>query len=132
MQLAELKVLEELDVTDCGLTGDYTAKSPFAFIYLSNLSPLHTSAKKHPVIPPVVFKLPSLVRLKLDNNMLAGAIPSNISALTSLKFLDLAHNELTSGVQNIAGLTQLAHVDLGFNKLSGVTCNMCSQTMVTL
>ncbi len=62
-------------------------------------------------IPPAIFELANLKKLKLNGNKLTGAISANISALTQLQELRLDQNAfigaLTNSLQDLQNLTVL-------------------------
>ena len=83
----------------------------------------------------------SITNLTLDQNQLTGTIPSSISALTDLQFLDLYQNKLTGTIpSSISVLTDLQVLVLPQNKLTGsipssisaltqlVNCDLTSQS----
>ncbi|XP_002973336.2 piriformospora indica-insensitive protein 2 [Selaginella moellendorffii] len=62
----------------------------------------------------------SLISLDISDSQLRGAIPSNLGALPSLRFLGLARNELTGAIpRELARLDQLAEINLSENSLAG-------------
>ena len=54
----------------------------------------------------------------MPNVGLGGAVPAEIWRLTSLRELDLHHNQLTSLPTEIGQLTSLKWLDLGWNRLT--------------
>lgn len=67
-----------------------------------------------------VEDLKNLMELDLDNNKLAGSIPSGIWSLTHLTDLDLSDNLFAGNIPpEIGNLTELTDLDLRDNQLSG-------------
>ncbi|KAJ0041868.1 hypothetical protein Pint_19310 [Pistacia integerrima] len=61
---------------------------------------------------------PNLESFSMVQSYLSGSIPSQIGALSKLKFLSLSNNNLTGSIHSILGdLTNLEHLDLSSNKL---------------
>eukprot|EP00957_Ditylum_brightwellii_P101026 7700249-Ditylum_brightwellii.AAC.1 len=60
-----------------------------------------------------------LEKLRLDNNMLSGPLPSMISQLTMLVELVLNDNALTGDIQEIENLLELQILELQNNMFSG-------------
>jgi leucine-rich repeat protein SHOC2 len=61
-----------------------------------------------------------VVKLKLENFGLTGAVPADIGQLTSLTKLNLLGNQLTSVPAEIGQLTSLEGLDLRYNQLTSV------------
>eukprot|EP00197_Chlamydomonas_leiostraca_P010202 CAMPEP_0202882008 /NCGR_PEP_ID=MMETSP1391-20130828/37396_1 /ASSEMBLY_ACC=CAM_ASM_000867 /TAXON_ID=1034604 /ORGANISM="Chlamydomonas leiostraca, Strain SAG 11-49" /LENGTH=74 /DNA_ID=CAMNT_0049564791 /DNA_START=147 /DNA_END=368 /DNA_ORIENTATION=- len=55
----------------------------------------------------------------MDHNQLEGPLPSHISALPSLKVLNLSHNQITELPHEITQITGLELLDVSDNALSG-------------
>lgn len=124
-ELLELNNLKEFTLTNGELTGTMrVALSHTTHSKSTCQQPCHFLLA---VIPPVVFKMKALTSLDLGNNKISGPIPASISALTSLKTLQLSYNQLTSGLEHLAVLPELANLHLGVNKFSG-TYNYCRNT----
>ena len=71
-------------------------------------------------IPSTISGLTSLRYLDLDRNSLVGTIPSTISGLRSLQALDLSSNLLSGTIPSaIGGLTSLQTLWFSNNLLSG-------------
>ncbi|XP_054783691.1 protein STRUBBELIG-RECEPTOR FAMILY 7-like [Prosopis cineraria] len=69
----------------------------------------------------IPYQLPqNLQRLDLSNNQFTGSLPYSISDMTSLTYLNIAHNQLQNGLGDMfQKLSKLATLDLSFNSLSG-------------
>ena len=62
-----------------------------------------------------------VIRLRLNNNNLAGPLPSEIQQLSALQVLHLSSNQLTGPIPaDIGQLEALAELHLGGNQLSGL------------
>ncbi|KAL2330841.1 hypothetical protein Fmac_018422 [Flemingia macrophylla] len=71
-------------------------------------------------IPPCLTALSSLRILDLIGNKLSGEIPADVGKLTRLTVLNLADNALTGKIPpSITHLSSLKHLDLSNNRLSG-------------
>ncbi|XVE60130.1 hypothetical protein DITRI_Ditri05aG0102500 [Diplodiscus trichospermus] len=83
-------------------------------IYLQNLRNISGS------FPLLVFGLPKLKFVYLENNKLSGQIPLNIGNLSQLQALSLAGNRFTGPIPtSIYELTQLTQLNLAKNLLTG-------------
>ena len=61
-----------------------------------------------------------IISISLTSNNLNGPLPSSISALSGLKYLNLSNNQLTGSLSHdISNLSQLMFLLLGDNQLSG-------------
>ena len=67
---------------------------------------------------PDLSALSSLTFLDLRGNRLTGQVP-DLSPLPNLTHLDLRTNELSGSIPDLGVLSSLTHLDLGFNRLSG-------------
>ncbi|GJP47927.1 hypothetical protein CLOM_g7097 [Closterium sp. NIES-68] len=70
-------------------------------------------------IPPHLA-LPSLLELQLSNNLFTGPIPPAFTLLTTMSFLDVSNNSLSSGLDVVAQMTWLTGISLHTNNFSGV------------
>nr|AMM43058.1 LRR-RLK [Vernicia montana] len=83
-------------------------------IYLQNLR--NITGK----FPDLLFGLPKLQFIYIENNKLSGQIPSNIGKLTQLGALSFAGNQFTGPIpSSISELTNLTQLKLGNNFLTG-------------
>ncbi|KAF8413162.1 hypothetical protein HHK36_001137 [Tetracentron sinense] len=72
------------------------------------------------VIPSELSHLSALEFLNLSRNHLEGKIPKKIGDMTLLESLDLSGNHLSGEIpQSMSNLSFLAHLDLSYNSLSG-------------
>ncbi|XP_065847238.1 receptor-like protein 12 [Euphorbia lathyris] len=70
--------------------------------------------------PDVLFRLPKLKYVYIENNMLSGQIPTSIGNLTQLYALSLVGNRFIGSIpSSISKLTQLNQLKLGHNFLTG-------------
>ena len=72
-----------------------------------------------------------VVKLRLADMGLGGAVPAVIGQLTSLKMLSFWNNQLTSVPAEIGQLTSLTHLTLGFNQLTSVPAEIGQLTSLT-
>ncbi|XP_022718191.1 DNA damage-repair/toleration protein DRT100-like [Durio zibethinus] len=83
-------------------------------IYLQNLRNISGT------FPDLLFGLPKLKFVYIENNKLSGQLPANIGKLTQLEALSLAGNRFTGPIpSSISELTQLIQLNLGKNFLTG-------------
>ncbi|GAV69423.1 LRRNT_2 domain-containing protein/LRR_4 domain-containing protein/LRR_6 domain-containing protein/LRR_8 domain-containing protein [Cephalotus follicularis] len=83
-------------------------------IYLQNLKNISGQ------FPDLVFGLPNLKYVYIENNKLSGQIPGNIGQLVQLEALSLAGNRFTGPIpSSISALTQLTQLKLEGNLLNG-------------
>ncbi|KAA3472228.1 TMV resistance protein N-like [Gossypium australe] len=106
--LSGLSSLRKLNLRDCNLgEGDI----PSAISCLSSLTRLDLSGNNFNSIPASLTRLSKLETLILSNcslcNIGEGDIPSDISGLSSLKFLGLAGNNFTSIAESLTHLSSL-------------------------
>ncbi|KDP45594.1 hypothetical protein JCGZ_17201 [Jatropha curcas] len=70
--------------------------------------------------PDLLFSLPKLQFVYIENSKLSGQIPSNIGKLTQLGALSLAGNRFAGPIpSSISQLTELTQLKLGGNLLTG-------------
>ncbi|OAY23891.1 DNA damage-repair/toleration protein DRT100 [Manihot esculenta] len=70
--------------------------------------------------PDLIFGLPKLKFVYIENNKLSGQIPNNIRRLTQLEVLSLQGNQFTGSIpSSISELTELTQLKLGKNFLTG-------------
>lgn len=62
----------------------------------------------------------ALQRFKVQNNVIAQAMPSDFSGMVSLTDLSLGLNQFTGSFPSVLPLYSLASIDVGFNQLTGV------------
>ncbi|KAJ8759482.1 hypothetical protein K2173_007095 [Erythroxylum novogranatense] len=83
-------------------------------IYLQNLR--NITGK----FPDLLFGLPELKYVYIENNKLSGQIPENLGKLKKLEALSFAGNQFSGPIpSSISELTQLSQLKLGNNLLSG-------------
>lgn len=71
-------------------------------------------------IPDSVFTQTGLETLNVSNNLLTGAVQSQIGGLTKLKVLNLSNNLMTGVPAEIGQLQNLEVLNLSNNKLTGL------------
>ncbi|XP_015869843.2 leucine-rich repeat receptor-like serine/threonine-protein kinase BAM1 [Ziziphus jujuba] len=70
--------------------------------------------------PEVLFGLPNLKFVYIENNGLSGKLPENIGKLSQLEALSFAGNRFTGSIpSSISNLTHLTQLKLGGNFLTG-------------
>ncbi|GMI88679.1 hypothetical protein like AT1G33590 [Hibiscus trionum] len=70
--------------------------------------------------PDILFGLPKLLYVYIENTKLSGQIPVSIGRLTQLEALSLAGNRFSGPIpSSISKLTQLTQLNLGKNLLTG-------------
>ncbi|GMN56456.1 hypothetical protein TIFTF001_025563 [Ficus carica] len=83
-------------------------------LYLQNLQNISGP------FPDILFGLPNILYVYIDNNKLSGPIPETIGNLTRLGALSLSGNRFTGSIpSSISKLTQLTQLNLGGNLLTG-------------
>jgi Leucine-rich repeat (LRR) protein len=70
--------------------------------------------------PENIFSKTSTVELNLSNNLLTGALQSQIGQLKRLKVLDLSNNKFTGVPAEVGQLTNLEILNLSNNSLTGL------------
>ncbi|KAK4791725.1 hypothetical protein SAY86_032138 [Trapa natans] len=113
---SHLPLLQSLDLSGNSFSGPI----PAAYS-LSNLTRLSLSRNFFSGSIPASLgpSLPGLHELFLDNNAIDGAIPETLNSLTSLVRLELQANKLAGAVPELASLRALSYLDLSDNALSG-------------
>jgi len=86
---------------------------------LTNLK-LHSNKYTHGIVSSGILWLPKLTMLDLSLNWFTGELPTEVSSMTSIKYLVLAHNNFYGQIPPVYGqLVQLQVLDLSYNNLSG-------------
>ncbi|URE08715.1 LRR receptor-like serine threonine-protein kinase [Musa troglodytarum] len=113
-----LSSLEELHLSDCGLTD---LPSSLSHVNLTALATLDISDNLfNSTFPSWLWKLHSLSYLDLSSSMFHGAIPAGIGNLTGLETLYLNNNSLSGPIPiEIGNLNSLELINLTSNLLSG-------------
>lgn len=75
----------------------------------------------------IVMQIPSLLDLRLANNQLKSALPTEVGRLRKLEALDLRGNALTSLPEELAELKCLKTLDVGENQLISLPFEALSQ-----
>ncbi|XP_023766667.1 probable LRR receptor-like serine/threonine-protein kinase At4g36180 [Lactuca sativa] len=71
-------------------------------------------------LPGVLFNLPNLQYVYIENNKLSGRLPENLGNLTRLYALSLEGNGFSGSIpSSISKLTELSQLKLGGNQLTG-------------
>ncbi|OAG08390.1 L domain-like protein [Paraphaeosphaeria sporulosa] len=108
-------------ILNLDLHGNAFRELPLGLGRLPQLSKLNLSRNKLTTDSlAVVFGITTLRELKLAENQLTGALPSQIENLTSLETLDLQANRLSSLPPEIRALTHLKVLNVAENKLTGL------------
>ena len=112
-----IRSLEELDITYNNIQGEIPA---VGFANLSNLVLLDMRGNNFSgSIPPLLFHLPLLQCLYLDDNSLSGEVPEEIGNLSRLQELSLSGNRFSDGMLlSVLSLKGLELLDLSHNDLS--------------
>lgn len=71
-------------------------------------------------VPEYVFKMSTLEELNISNNILTGAIQSQIGQLKKLKVLNASNNQMTGVPAEVGQLINLQVLDLSNNQLTGL------------
>ncbi|XP_071715855.1 probable LRR receptor-like serine/threonine-protein kinase At1g74360 [Rutidosis leptorrhynchoides] len=116
--LLNLESLYYLDLSRNGFGGDI---QPIfgQFSQLNNLL-LHANGYTNGLHSSSILKLQNISRLDLSFNNFSGALPSEISQMTSLRFLILAGNRFSGSIPSEFGnINGLQALDLSMNELNG-------------
>lgn len=112
-ELAALKSLRELDLSDCDLHGSI----PEQVASMPSLEKINLGGNGLDRTVPS-FSSPNLRELNAQHNQLEGVLPDSLPP--NVMLLDLSHNELTGTIPlAVEQLQNLAYLDLGFNHLEG-------------
>lgn len=107
--------LESILITTKGMVIEYTP-SVLNLVASIDLSKNDLSGE----IPTELTELLGLIFLNLSRNHITGRIPENIGRLTRLESLDLSWNSLAGEIPSgISDLHFLSHLNLSYNNLSG-------------
>lgn len=111
-------LLQELDVTDCGVTGSIPDNIG-TYLSLEVLAMGKNDITG--TIPASLSNLKKLTHLIISENKFTGTFPSLVLNLKSLWMLGLGGNKFTGKIPNEIGdkLPNLGYLDLGFNQLEG-------------
>ena len=128
-QIGQLVNLDYLVLADNELSGEIPAEIGNDFRILT--LPQSSFVQHHGIldlsnnrlsgkIPPEMGDCAVLVELRLNGNLLTGAIPAELANLTNLTTLDLSSNRLNGSVPAQLGASSLLQgLNLAFNMLSG-------------
>ncbi|MCX6739794.1 MAG: leucine-rich repeat domain-containing protein [Candidatus Parcubacteria bacterium] len=87
---------------------------------VKNANKLDLSNQNLTKVPDYVFKMTNLEELNISNNLLTGAIQSQIGQLKKLKILNASNNQMTGVPAEIGQLSNLQVLDLSNNQLTGL------------
>ncbi|KAK7315046.1 hypothetical protein VNO77_33578 [Canavalia gladiata] len=136
-QICALKFLQVMDLADNSLSGKIPNcfnhlnamtlqnKSTYPFIYCDSVN--HRELSTVSMILWLKGRndeyrniLGLVTSIDLSNNKLSGEIPTEITNLDGLVYLNLSHNQLTGHIpQSIGNMGQLLNIDFSQNLLSG-------------
>ncbi|CAN8311742.1 unnamed protein product [Cochlearia groenlandica] len=124
VDLGKNSPLQWLDVSSNKLTGEI----PSGLCYSRNLTKLILFDNSFSgQIPEEIFSCPTLVRVRIQRNLISGTIPAGSGGLPMLQHLELAKNNFTGQVPNdIALSTSLSFIDISFNYLSSLPSSIFS------
>ncbi|KAF9590659.1 hypothetical protein IFM89_036151 [Coptis chinensis] len=120
--LGNLSMLQHLDLSGLNLSSMSSGSLPSSLPSLSGLVLSNCGLDEFPSFLSHANLSLSLVNLDLSNNNLKGSIPQALLNMTSLEYLNLAFNELSSDVPIINELKKLYHLetlDLMGNRFEG-------------
>ena len=96
----------------------------FVFLVANFTSSVSSTTKKSGEIPTALSTLTYLRWLNLGANQFTGTIPDAMSQMTHLTDLDLWRNQLTGTIpESLGDLTRLTHIDISRNQLTGTMPN---------
>lgn len=118
VHLGKNSPLKWLDVSSNKLTGEI----PSGMCYSRNLTKLILFNNSFSgQIPEEIFSCPTLVRVRIQKNLISGTIPAGSGNLSMLQHLELAKNNLTGQIpDDVALSTSLSFIDISFNHLSSL------------
>ena len=106
--------LENLKLVPKGMELEY--EENLGFVKIIDLSSNNLSGS----IPSEISILSELCFLNLSRNQLIGNIPEKIGIMKKLESIDLSQNHLSGEIPlNLSSLTFLGHLNLSYNNLSG-------------
>ncbi|XVF87006.1 hypothetical protein PTKIN_Ptkin18bG0085900 [Pterospermum kingtungense] len=104
----------EIKLSNLGLSGSWG----YNFQSLTSLKELDLSHNNF--AGDISYNIPqNLQRLNLAYNQFTGSVPYAINSMTSLQYLNLAHNQLNQLSDMFAPLSSLSTLDLSFNSFAG-------------
>ncbi|WP_394747082.1 leucine-rich repeat domain-containing protein [Spongiimicrobium salis] len=118
-EIGNLKNLKALDVT-----GGSLSSLPAEIGLLSNLEELYLNNNELTDIPESIGNLENLFALGLRFNQISGTLPTRITELTKLSYLDLHQNSIDKIPTEISRLTQLETLIFHGNDLKTVPQEM--------
>ncbi|MCO5555979.1 hypothetical protein L7F22_009523 [Adiantum nelumboides] len=83
-------------------------------------------------LPPELSNISTLLIMQLDNNHFNGSIPSNYSGLSKLTKLSLRNCNLTGSIPDLSAMSSLGYLDLSQNQLTGQLPSSISQIITTI
>ncbi|KAI5057338.1 hypothetical protein GOP47_0027353 [Adiantum capillus-veneris] len=83
-------------------------------------------------LPPELSNISTLLIMQLDNNHFSGSIPSIYSALSKLTKLSLRNCSLTGTIPDLSAMSSLGYLDLSQNQLTGQLPSSISQVVTTI
>ncbi|KAH7546982.1 hypothetical protein FEM48_Zijuj01G0258800 [Ziziphus jujuba var. spinosa] len=105
----------EIDISNLGLTGNLGYQlQPLSALTILDVSGNNLGGSIPYSLPP------NATRLNFASNIFSGNIPYSLNQITSLKYLNISHNQLQNQLGDIFGsLSSLTTLDLSFNSLTG-------------
>ncbi|KAH7434357.1 hypothetical protein KP509_06G014200 [Ceratopteris richardii] len=83
-------------------------------------------------LPPELSNISTLLIIQLDNNHFNSSIPSNYSKLEKLTKLSLRNSNLTGAIPDLSAMSSLGYLDLSNNQLTGHLPSDISQTVIAI